>query len=66
MDKSIVCGYFGPPCRGPWPSPQYDHVSPLPQELHWLSDPECIKYRLQAALVFHCRHDQGFIQELTW
>ena len=33
---------------------KYDHVSPLFQELHWLSVPERIKYRL-AVLVFRCR-----------
>jgi len=40
------------------PSPQYDHVSPLLQELHWLSVPERIKYWL-AVLVFRCRYDMA-------
>ena len=33
---------------------KYDHVTPLLQELHWLSDPERIKFRL-AVLVLRCR-----------
>jgi len=46
----------------------YDHVSPLLQKLHWLSVPECIKYRL-AVLVFHCRHDMApeyLTRDLQW
>jgi len=34
---------------------KYANLSSLPQELHWLSVPERIKYRL-AVLVFRFRH----------
>ena len=49
-------------------SRKYDHVSPLLQELHWLSVAERIKYRL-AVLVFHCRHDMApeyLASDLQW
>jgi len=47
---------------------KYDHVSPLLQELHWLSVPERIKYQL-AILVFRCRHDMAaeyLARDLQW
>jgi len=47
---------------------KYDHVSPLLQELHWLSVPKRIKYRL-AVLVFRCRHDMApeyLARDLQW
>jgi len=46
----------------------YDHVSPLLQELHWLSVPERIKYRL-TVLVFRCRYDMApkyMARDLQW
>ena len=45
-----------------------DHVSPLFRELHWLSVPERIKYRL-AVLVFRCRYDMALeymARDLQW
>jgi len=47
---------------------KYDHVSPLLQELHWLSVPGRIKYRL-AVLVFRCRRDMApeyLARDLQW
>jgi len=47
---------------------KYDHVSPLLQELHWLSVSERIKYRL-AVLVFRCRYDMApdyMARDLQW
>jgi len=47
---------------------KYDYVSPLLQELHWLSVPERIKYQL-AILVFRCRHDMAaeyLARDLQW
>jgi len=46
----------------------YDHMSPLLQELHWLSAPERIKYWL-AVLVFRCRYDMApdyLVRDLQW
>ena len=34
---------------------KYDHITPLLRELHWLSYPERIAYRL-AVLAFRCQH----------
>jgi len=34
---------------------KFDHVTPLLRELHWLSVPERITFKL-ATLVFHCLH----------
>jgi len=47
---------------------KYDHVSPFLQELHWLSVPERIKYRL-TALVFRCWYDiapEYMVRDLQW
>jgi len=47
---------------------KYDHVSLLLQELHWLSVPEPIKYRL-VILVFRCRYDitpEYLVRDLQW
>jgi len=34
---------------------KYDHITPLLRELHWLSYPERIAYRV-AVLAFRCQH----------
>jgi len=36
---------------------KYNHVSPLLQEIHWLSLPERIIKHRPAVLVFRCRHN---------
>ena len=47
---------------------KYNHVSPLLQELHWLSVLERIKYQL-VVLVFRCRYDMApeyIVKDLQW
>jgi len=34
---------------------KYKHITPLLMELHWLSVPECIQFKL-AVFAFHCLH----------
>jgi len=62
--QSVLCAAARLICQ----ARRYDHVSPLLQQLHWLSVPERIKYRL-AALVYRCRHNMApecLARDLQW
>ena len=43
---------------------KYDHISPLPHDLHWLQVPQRIKFRL-AVLVYHCQTEY-LSRDLQW
>jgi len=37
-------------------SPKYDHITPLLHQLHWMTAPERIQFKL-AVLVYKCLHE---------